>query len=79
MQLIKATCKEILQTFTKCTTTNPVIISSAPGIHLFKLNKRKSRIICEICSKLTIMTLEGHLWRSLVSLLLTLNSFHVLL
>ena len=76
MQLIKVTWKEI---FTECNSTNPVIIRSATGVYLFKLNKRKSPIIWEICSKLTIMTLEGHQRRFLVSLLLTLNSFHVLL
>ena len=58
------------------------------GIYLLKVNKRNSRIRCEICSKLTIKTSEGRHWRrsdvfivdfehmahfALVFVLLTLN------
>ena len=41
------------------------------GIYLFKFNNRNTRTRCEVCSKLTIRTLE----RRLVSLLLILNVF----
>ena len=30
---------------------------------MFKVNKRNTRARCEICSKLTIKTPEGHHWR----------------
>ena len=43
-----------------------------PGIYLFKVNKRNTRKICEICSKLTIKTRHEN------SLYLTLNRFHTL-
>ena len=43
---------------------------------LFKVNNRKARAICEICSKLTIKTLERRHWCSSGVLLLTLNRFH---
>ena len=42
------------------------------GIYIFKVNNRKSRTRCEICSKLTINNIV------LVSLLLTLNIFNIL-
>ena len=55
--------------------TNPF-----PGWHLsVQISKRITRIRCKICSKLTIMTPEWHQWRlSGVSLLFTLNMFHIL-
>ena len=37
---------------------------SKPGIYLFKVNNRNNRIIREVCSKLTIKTLERPQWRS---------------
>ena len=43
--------------------------------YMFKVNNRNTRTRCEICSKLTIKTLER---RVLVSLLLTLNIFQTL-
>ena len=60
------------------------------GIYLFKVNNRNTRTRCEICSKLTIKTIERHQWRRLgafivnfkhisylvlVFLLLTLNMY----
>ena len=33
------------------------------GIYLLKVNNRNTRIKCEICSKLTIKTLERRHWR----------------
>ena len=33
------------------------------GIYLFKVNNRNTRTRCEICSKLTINTLERRQWR----------------
>ena len=33
------------------------------GIYMFKVNNRNARTRCEICSKLTIRTLEQHHWR----------------
>ena len=30
---------------------------------MFKVNNKKTRTICEICSKLTIKTPERHEWR----------------
>ena len=41
----------------------PAVLYYAAHIHLFKVNNGNSRTICEICSKLTIRTLErrhGH-------------------
>ena len=38
-------------------STNPV------GIYLFKVNKRNTRTMCEICSNLTIKTQERRHWR----------------
>ena len=49
------------------------------GIYLLKVNNRKTRTRCEICSKSTIKTAERCHWRrSGVFLLLTLNIFHTL-
>ena len=45
---------------------------------MFKVNNRKNRKRCEICSKLTIKTPEDTIGVVLVSLLLTLNLFHTL-
>ena len=49
-------------------------------IYLFKVNNRKNRKMCEICSKLIIKTPEQHDGNDviLMSLLLTLNRFHTL-
>ena len=47
--------------------------SNPVGIYLLKVNNRNTRTRCEIFSKLTIKT------KILVSLLLTLNIFHILL
>ena len=46
-------------------------------ICLFKFNHGNARKRCEICSKLTIKTLERHQWRHSGVLLLTLNIFHI--
>ena len=43
------------------------------GIYLLKVNNRNTRTRCEICSKLTIKTMDNGV--VLVSLLLTLNNF----
>ena len=50
------------------------------GIYLFKVNNRNTRIMCEICLKVTIKAPERRQWRhtGLVSLLLTLNRLHTL-
>ena len=45
--------------------------------YLFKVNNGNTGKRCEICSKLTIKTPERRQW-FLVSLLLTLNRFHIL-
>ena len=38
--------------------------SSTPaGIYLFKVSNENSRIICEICPKLTTKTSNRHRWR----------------
>ena len=64
------------------------MISTPAGIYLLKVNNKSTRTRCEICSKLTIKTLERRQWRHsgvfivhfehisylvLVFLLLTLN------
>ena len=36
------------------------------GIYLFKVDNRSIRIICEICSNLTLKTPERHKWRKLI-------------
>ena len=58
-------------------------------IYMLKVNNRKTRPMCEICSKLTIKTLERRQWSHsgifivdandfiLVPLLLTLNIFNI--
>ena len=46
---------------------------------LFKVNSRNTRKRCKICSKLTIKTQEQRSNVVLVSLLLTLNIFHLFL
>ena len=46
------------------------------NIYLFKINDRKSRKSCEICSKLTIKTPERRQGFRFGVLLLTLNIFH---
>ena len=51
--------------------------SSPARIYLLKVNNRNTKTRCEICSKLTIKTVERHQWL-LVSFLLTLNIFHTL-
>ena len=33
------------------------------GIYLLKVNKRNTRTMCKVCSKLTIKTLEQRQWR----------------
>ena len=48
------------------------------GIYLLKVNNRKTRKRCDLCSKLTIKTPEDAIGIVLVSLLLTLNIFHTL-
>ena len=50
------------------------------GNYMFKVNNINSRISCKICSKLTKKTPEQRHWSGvvLVSLLLTLNTFHTL-
>ena len=42
-----------------CPTTEFFLVR----IYMFKVNNRNSRTRCEICSKLTIKTLERHHWR----------------
>ena len=37
---------------------NFLVSYSLPGIYLFKVNTRNTRVRCEICSKLTIRTPE---------------------
>ena len=50
-------------------------ISKLPaGNYMFKVNYKKTRKRCEICSKLTIKTPERHQWTSFLSW--TLNIFH---
>ena len=51
-------------------------IRISANIYLFKINDRKSRKSCEICSKLTIKTPERRQGRRFGVLLLTLNIFH---
>ena len=51
-------------------------IRISSNIYLFKINDRKSRKSCEICSKLTIKTPERRQGRRFGVLLLTLNIFH---
>ena len=48
------------------------------GIYLLKVNNKKTRARCEICSKLTIKIPEQATGVVLVSLFLTLNIFHTL-
>ena len=59
------------------------IIEIPAGIYLLKVNYRKTRTRCEICSKLTIKLPERRHWRQLASFwylyLLTLKIFHTLL
>ena len=58
--------------FQLCFTTNPLL----GCIYLLKVNNRNTRTRCEICSKLLIKTLVFVV--VLVSILLTLNIFHIL-
>ena len=51
-------------------------IRISANIYLLKINDRKSRKSCEICSKLTIKTPERRQGRRFGVLLLTLNIFH---
>ena len=44
--------------------SNSKKIHSPAGIYLLKVNNRNTRTRCEICSKLTIKTLERCHWRS---------------
>ena len=46
------------------------------GIYLFKVNNRNARTQWEICSKLTMKTLERRQWRR--SGVLIVNSEHIL-
>ena len=39
------------------------VASLPPGMYLFKLNNRNTRLRCEICSKLTIKTPDRRHWR----------------
>ena len=52
------------------------------GNYIFKVSNRNTRTRCDICSKLTIKTPERHqndtIGVALVSLVLTLNIFHIL-
>ena len=49
------------------------------GTYMFKVNIRNTRTSCEIYSKLTLKTQEYNaIGVVLVSLLLTLNIFHIL-
>ena len=49
------------------------------GIYLLKVNNKNTKKRCEICSNLTIKTPERRQCDvALVSLLLTLNIFHIL-
>ena len=34
------------------------VVAQAAGIYLFKVNNENARIVCEICSELTINTTE---------------------
>ena len=47
------------------------------GTYLFKVNSKNTRIMCEICSKLTRKTSEHVIEVNPVSLLLTLNRLHL--
>ena len=47
------------------------------GIYLLKTNNKNIKIRCEICSKLTIRHKNNANGVVLVSLLLTLNIFHI--
>ena len=69
--------KRCLKILTKTFFKNYIAFTnfwSPADICLFKVNDRNTTTMCEICSKLTIKTLEQRHW--LVSLLLTLNRFH---
>ena len=59
---------------------NPLCGTHPVNIYLLKVNDRDTRKKCEICSKLTIKTVEQRQTTSvdvvLVFLLLTLNIFH---
>ena len=77
--LDKDYCKFYLQLVLIYWNQSKAPISSDPvGIYLFKAKNRNTRTRCEICSKLTIKTLERRHGVVLVSLLLTLNIFHTL-
>ena len=53
-----------------------LIQASLPaGIFLFKVNNGNTRVMCGICLKLTIKTLERHHWIHFGVLCLTLNRF----
>ena len=63
-------------------TAHPGKCHLLAGIYMLKVNGKNTRARCEICSKLTIKTPEGHQWRrygsgvfnvNLVILLLTLS------
>ena len=53
-----------------------LIYDSPAGIYMLKVNNRNTRTRCEICLNLTIKIPERH--HVPVSLLLTLNIFHIL-
>ena len=48
------------------------------GIYLLRVNNRNTEAKCEICSKLTRKTEKDDIGVVLVSVLLTLNIFHVM-
>ena len=48
------------------------------SIYLLKVNNRNIRKRCEICSKLTIKTLERRQWRCSGVFIVNLNIFHIL-
>ena len=47
--------------FNRCKANIPIIYLA--GIYLLKVNNRNTKTNCEICSKLTIKTLERRYWR----------------
>ena len=57
---------------------NHVITTNPAGIYLLKVNNTNTKTRCEICSKLTIKTPIDANTVALLSLLFTLNMFHIM-
>ena len=76
----KVSCLSVMASSTQfySSKSGSITANRPSDIYLLKVNNRNTRTSCEICSKVTIKTPNDASSIVLVSLLLTLNTFHTL-